>query len=292
MNYRKIPFTGIKNARDLGGIQTQDGHVIRKRRLIKSGAISEATPEDLRMLLDEYNVKVIVDLRTQKEKEAMPDPCIPQVTQIWNPLFMKDIQGLGVFRADSSDVLMNQIKSIFVASSRSDHALDEALRQVREMILADGFRPEAYMARLYQKFINNQVVQKQVKQLFGLLANNRGGAVMWHCSAGKDRVGMFTALLLYALGVSKQTIIEDYRASAESSEDAVDYLVERLFPEDMEGYIAYRCLAKEIFGARSCYIETFFEAIEKDYVSIDNYLQKALEVHTDNIVRLKTLYLI
>ncbi len=292
MSFKRIPFQGIKNARDLGGIKTADGHTIRRKRLIKSGAISEATPEDLRMLVQDYNVKVIVDLRTEKEKNAMPDPCIPEVSQIWNPLFMSDVQGLGVFKADSSDVLMNHLKSIFVVSSRKDVALEEAIRQVREMISGSEFSPEAYMARLYQKFVNNQIVQKQVKQMFTLLANNRGGAVMWHCSAGKDRVGMFTALLLYALGVPKETIIEDYRASAESSEDAVDYLLSRLFPDDMKDHQAYRSLAKEIFGSKACYLETFFEAIEKDYVSIDNYLQKALEVHTDNIVRLKTLYLL
>ncbi len=291
MSLKQIPFTGIKNARDLGGIQTIDGHVIKDRKLIKSGSISDATAEDLHLLLEDYQVKAIVDLRTEAEREQMPDPCLPGITQIWNPLFMHDIQGLDVFKADSTDVLMNHIKSIFVLSSRDDAAVDEAMRQVREMISKSSFRPETYMSRLYQKFINNQVVQKQVKQLFRILANNRGGAVLWHCSAGRDRVGMFTALLLYALGVSKETIIDDYRASAESSADAVDYLVEKLFPEDTDEHKCYRCLAKEIFGTKSCYIETFFEAIENDYVSIDNYLQKAIELHTDNIVRLKTLYL-
>lgn len=36
------------------------------------------------------------------------------------------------------------------------------------------------------------------------------GAVLWHCSMGKDRVGVGTALLLYALGVPMETIMEDY----------------------------------------------------------------------------------
>ena len=36
------------------------------------------------------------------------------------------------------------------------------------------------------------------------------GAVLWHCSEGKDRCGMTTALVLEALGVDRKTILEDY----------------------------------------------------------------------------------
>jgi hypothetical protein len=40
--------------------------------------------------------------------------------------------------------------------------------------------------------------------------------VLFHCSAGKDRTGVATALLLSALGVDRETIIQDYLASAEN----------------------------------------------------------------------------
>ncbi len=36
------------------------------------------------------------------------------------------------------------------------------------------------------------------------------GAVLWHCSEGKDRCGMTAALVLEALGVDRDTIMEDY----------------------------------------------------------------------------------
>ena len=34
--------------------------------------------------------------------------------------------------------------------------------------------------------------------------------MLWHCSAGKDRVGVGTSLLLTALGVPEDVILEDY----------------------------------------------------------------------------------
>ena len=36
------------------------------------------------------------------------------------------------------------------------------------------------------------------------------GAVLWHCTEGKDRCGITTALVLEALGVDREVIREDY----------------------------------------------------------------------------------
>lgn len=287
----KISLQGVKNARDLGGIQTADGRKIRNKKLIKSGRLSEATPQDLATLRDEYDVKLIVDLRTEGERKDFPDPEIRGVSNIWNPIFKEDIQGTSVFTPGEKEILEKHLKSLFILSHRFDEMEDEAVKDVREMIQQEEFDPETYMARMYHKFINNQVIQKQMKQFFSLLVNRRGGAVLWHCGAGKDRSGICSALLLYALGVPKDTIIENYALSAESSEDTVDYILEKLFPAEIPGNDEYQALARRIFGAKTCYIEEFFKAIEKDYISIDNYLQKAVELHVDNLVRLKTLYL-
>ena len=288
----RLPLKSIANARDLGGIRTKDGHYIRDKKLIKSGMLYPAAEEDLRFLIDEYHLKMIIDLRTKKERQMMPNPRIKGVSEIWNPLFMEDIHGLGVFKPDERDILENRLKSLFILSHRSDERIDDAMDQIRDMIKTDDLNPDRYMMRLYQKFVNNQIIQKQVKQFFHLLVNNRDGAILWHCAAGKDRTGMCTALLLSALGVSREDIIEDYLAASESSGDAVEYLLNKMFPGTDEESQRCRSLARCFFEAKGCYIETFFDAIERDYVSVENYLQKALEVRVDNIVRLKTLYLV
>ena len=288
---KRIPLKGMPNTRDLGGLKTKDGHVIRDKVLIKSGMLYHATEDDLRILRDEYNVKMIIDLRTRKERQMMPNPRVKGISEIWNPLFMEDIHGLGVFKPDERDILENRLKSLFILSHRADEKTEDAMDQIRQMIKSDDLNPERYMKRMYQKFINNQIIQKQVKQFFSLLANNRDGAILWHCAAGKDRSGMCAALLLYALGVSREDIIANYMESAESSTDAVEYLLNRLFPGSDEESTRCRGLARAFFDAKPCYIEAFFDAIEKDYVSMDNYLQKAIEIHVDNVVRLKTLYL-
>ncbi len=270
----KLIFEGISNARDLGGIKTKDGRVIKEKTLIKSSTLYTATETDFRRLKEEYNVSLIVDLRTERERCAMPEPCLKDISTIWNPIYMENIQGLQQLSDEERKILETQFKKMCIDDPTSKF-----------------FDADDYMARMYHKFVNNQVVQKQLKQFFSLLMNNRGGAIMWHCSAGKDRTGIATALVLYALGVSKEKIIEDYVASAESSDDTINLIAEKLFPDGSERYEEHREVIKKLFGAKRCYIESFFKAIENDYVSIDNYLQKALEIHVDNLVRLKTLYL-
>lgn len=288
---KKIQLRGIENAMDLGGIKTRDGKRIRSKMLIRSGGLSRAEESDIKKLTEEYNVKLIVDLRTKEERDVMKEPEIKGVSVIWNPLFSENVQGAGVFTPDEKDTLENHLKSIFIVRYRADDKTKEALDQVRTMIQGEEFDPDAYMARMYQKFVNNQVVQKQVKQFFSILSNNRDGAILWHCSAGKDRSGIITALLLYALGVSKEDIIKNYMEVSQSSEDAVDYLLEKLFPASEPDNLEYQAIARRLFGVKTCYIESFFDAVEKDYSSLDNYLQKALELHVDNLVRLRTLYL-
>ena len=60
----KIPLQGVKNARDLGDIETADGKRIRNRCLIKCGQLCGATQQDIEVLRDQYGVKLIVDLST------------------------------------------------------------------------------------------------------------------------------------------------------------------------------------------------------------------------------------
>lgn len=258
-----VNFEGLKNTRDLGGIKTQDGHVIKEKCLYKSGMLYTATPADIDKLMNDCKVAMVIDLRTERERNAMPNPCMKGVSEIWNPIYMDHIQGLEFSDADS---FISRIKN-------------------------NTFDAEEFMMKMYSKVVNNQIIQKQMKQFFHMISNDRGGAILWHCSAGKDRTGVMTALVLAALGVSKKDIIKNYEESAESSEDVVEVILDKLFPVATPEADKFRKAAASVFGGKSCYIDVFLDAIEKDYVTIENYLQKALEVRIDNIVRLKTLYL-
>ena len=91
---------------------------------------------------------------------------------------------------------------------------------------------EEYMAGLYRNLVMDPFSRQQYRKFFGILLDQKEGAVLWHCSAGKDRVGVGTALLLSALGVPRETILADYMMvntfTAEVVESRLEELNERL----------------------------------------------------------------
>ena len=66
------------------------------------------------------------------------------------------------------------------------------------------------MLKQYESLVHDEYSIKQYARFLDVLLHQNEGAVLWHCSAGKDRVGVGTALLLCALGVPKKTIYEDF----------------------------------------------------------------------------------
>src|SRR3954471_14949944 len=62
-----IELVGADNARDLGGLPTEDGRVVRPGRLIRSDSLQDLTPADVRRLVDELKVRAVADLRTGVE---------------------------------------------------------------------------------------------------------------------------------------------------------------------------------------------------------------------------------
>lgn len=74
MTGTRIPLESLPNTRDLGGIRTADGRSIRLRRLLRSGALAGISDADREKLLKEYNLKTVIDFRTDTEREEKPDP--------------------------------------------------------------------------------------------------------------------------------------------------------------------------------------------------------------------------
>ena len=69
----KIHLEGADNARDLGGLKTTEGAVIREKKLIRSNRLSKLTQNDMNLLSNEYHLHKILDLRTPMEVEQEAD---------------------------------------------------------------------------------------------------------------------------------------------------------------------------------------------------------------------------
>jgi protein-tyrosine phosphatase len=185
-----IELTGQKNTRDLGGIVTLDGKHIKRRRLIRSGRITELTAADISILLARYQLRTVVDFRAPKEISEYPDPR-------WGIVEHYDLPVL-------SDAALGFTKN--------DNTGNTVLDALTGMAAAPGFSALEYMKENYRKLINEGQARGAYRHFFELLLAQKDGSLLYHCNGGKDRTGLATVFLLTALGVSWQVIYEDYLA--------------------------------------------------------------------------------
>lgn len=271
----RIPLESLCNTRDLGGYRTADGRIIKKRRLIRSSALSDASAKDIEKLVREYDLKTIVDFRTSVERNLKPDPVICGVTYVENPILEEE--AMGITREKENEV-------------NGDNAAKKMIAAIRE----SGSTPLAYMEKLYVNLVAEPFSRAQYRKFFEILLAQEEGAVLWHCSAGKDRVGVGTMLLLSALGVSKEQIMADYVKINAFRKDEIDMLmvglkdhVDMSTEEGRQGTAAIRLL----FMVDREYLKSVYAAIEEGWGSVEVFLESEMGLTPERREKLKGMYL-
>lgn len=265
--WERIPLEGIFNTRDLGGMETADGKKIKSRRLIRSGELFNISENDKSVLTEQYNLKKVVDFRTGAERSEKPDPTLENVQYIWAPIMSEEAMGITHDEESERDVIAELFSYL----------------QENQITLVD------YMTGIYIILLSTQQAQREYSRFFRELLSNENGSVLWHCSAGKDRVGVGTALLLTALGVPREVIIEDYLMTNTFTnseyENAVKFLKSQNADETVINGI------EGVFKVRESYIMASLKYIEENYGSVNEYINKALGITKDEITDLRNMYL-
>lgn len=186
--FDKHRLEGAPNFRDLGGLPAADGRHIKPRRLLRSGHLAYITPADEETLLREYDLKTVVDMRTENELSRCPDAKLKGVTYLRCPIFEKKAEG------------------VTRETAVPDDPVDSALRMAHNV---EGSDPHQRMIGLYGVFLDDEGI-RHYREFFDILLNQAEGAVLWHCTMGKDRCGTGAILLETALGVPEPLIMADY----------------------------------------------------------------------------------
>src|SRR5207344_3137187 len=66
---RWVRFEGLDNVRDVGGLPLRDGNTTRPGVLLRSASLHWATPADVTRLVDDYGLRLVLDLRSPREIE-------------------------------------------------------------------------------------------------------------------------------------------------------------------------------------------------------------------------------
>lgn len=263
----RINLEGLLNVRDLGGITTVDNRRVKLGRIIRSDNLSSATENDCKKL-KEYGLKMIVDFRTEDEISASPDKEICQVQWIHNPI----------------------LKCLTTGITKKDEKKASCLEELLlNFSLELGIGGKRWLKGLYAPLVSDRFSLNGYRKFLDILSKNKDGAILYHCSAGKDRVGVGTLIFLSALGVSRESIIKDYLITNESYADVIAGAIE----------LGKRCnVDKEILdtiqplsGVDVEYIENAFEIIDNTFGGTDAFLKNQLGLTDEYIARLKDNYL-
>lgn len=258
-----LAFEKLNNTRDLGGMKGCGGKSIKQGRLIRSGQLYFASEEDLKVLGDITGT--VVDLRTGEECSEKPDPEVPGAKYIHIPA----------------------VKDLAAGMTREKRANETVIKTL-------GRDPEGalkYMCRVYTAFITDEDCLSCYRAFLDLLLKGPEKAVLWHCTAGKDRTGFAALVIEEILGVSREDILEDYLKSNEYLKDEVAGLLGYLqksmgdFGKEGEEALGY------LFGAHEEFLESLYAKAEELYGSFPAFIEKALGVTKEEEERLRELYL-
>ena len=247
-----------KNIRDLGGLKGYDGKTIKYGRLFRGGSLDRVTSEDVK-ILETLHITDIVDFRSKDEFIYRPDYYF-------------------------QDVKYHNFTTFEHEHKKEDIAHDDG-NLLWFMNQGDtGFK---HLVRTYKELVDTEEGQQAFANLFKVIMKDDKRVVYFHCSQGKDRVGVAAYLLESALGVDEDTIIKDYLFSNVAMEKRRDALLEGV--KDRPFYNEqYKKDLLEVFSAKIEYLEEAIDTINSKYGGVISYLKNVLKVDID---KLRQMYL-
>lgn len=242
MNDRLIKLEGVLNFRDFGNYRTQDGRLIKPRRLFRSGTFNRPSLRDMERL-DQLNIEIVSDLRRIPEREKEPSiwPASDKTRVISGPAHLQP----------ASD------QPPFITFLGKPGISPEQTRE---------FAIEAF-----RKLVFNPLYLHLFSETLKAIANSRGAFII-HCTHGKDRTGILCGLILHIMGVAEDTILADFdltnsaidlKNNMRSAHDAFEKRYGIDVPMDV---------LEPMLGVHTDYLVAAFDAMCERFGSIERYL--------------------
>ena len=248
--------SNLGNARELGGFLI-GSKKIRHGCLLRTASLSGLTPEDMKVLTDDYKLSCIVDLRMKDERHNQPDPDIHNVKNHFLPVMeLQDFPSLGEeFVRIISDPTADRIKLMHMAYDTGYFNND-----------------------FYVRLILSERGKNAFRGFFECLLNlPEDHSILWHCTDGKDRTGLASMLILTALGADRKTIMEDYLLTNLYNKEKLDKaragLAKMSVSDDFREVALFGCGAVYEY-----YMLNALKALDENYGSPSEYLKEELGI--------------
>ena len=252
---RGLHLGTIPNLRDIGGYRTTDGRWVKMGMIYRSDQLDRLSDSDLGAMGD-LGLALVADLRTASERSREPDR------------------------------LPAGAEHLVLDVAADSHGLGGDMRQA--MSLINTGKGAEMLTEANRDFVSLDSARTAYSALLGRIGAEDAGPTLYHCTAGKDRTGWATAVILTILGVPREMVMADYLASN-------DYLRAKNETILAAASSASTPIAREnlepVLGVRAAYIEAAFAEVDKRYGSFDRYVRDGLGLDDAAIDRLRTTLL-
>lgn len=244
---RRIPFEGAANFRDLGGYVTAGGQSIAWRRLYRSDSLAELTDQDHELWRD-LGIRAVCDLRLTSERNNAPDR-LPEDANLTE-------HHIGFLPEGANEML----RAIRAGELNSAEITEEVICHYRRLPL-------------------DHLVE--YRAVFDLLDTPQNHPVVIHCTSGKDRTGLAIMLILFALGIPEDRVLEDYVLTNSYRRD-VSHIF-KLYIGDAEMHT--------LTSAQPEYFTAALGAMQREFGSAQNYLRDGIGLDDARLERLRAAFL-
>jgi protein-tyrosine phosphatase len=246
---RFVSMDSILNFRDIGGYATHGNKKkIRWGKVFRSGKIGTLSARDS-IKLNKLGIKTIIDLRPEEEQAASP---------------------VGYTNAG--------IIHIPVSNGKWDGILariDEGRARKGDGIV--------FMQDLYIQYVEEE--KEQFAKALAVFEEKDNYPVVVSGSLGKDRVGFLMALLLAALDIPEEAILNDYLATNDFlGLNRFNAKVQELDPDAQQALTV-------VLSANPAFLNPAFQKIKKEYGSAKEYLANELHFSERQQNKLKEILL-
>ncbi|KOX06857.1 tyrosine-protein phosphatase [Micromonospora profundi] len=260
MGGRNWELIGAPNARDLGGLVTVEGRRVRPGRLIRTPALGRLTDEDLPVLA-KLGPTCVLDLRDHTEIAVAPADRLtgePRVVHL--PVH------------DPDHPVFTYVSAVLLG-----HDLDAYAELARQ-------GTAGAMADIYRWFVAGEAACANFGAAVRLAAQPENLPLVYHCSAGKDRTGWLTVILLSALGVDEAAIRAEYLRNNELTDSLRAVLIEAMRRRrptmDVDAVLP-------VLEVRPEYLDAGYQEVRLRHGSFDGYLRNGLGLTDDVLTALR-----
>ena len=248
----------LNNGRDLGGYVTADGqYQVKFGKLLRTAKLADASDNDIALLASK-GVQKVIDLRMLTERLSKPDKKIPG--------------------AQTYNISTQTIPNIFVITGEDWLTM---LRSIKTGVM------DTYMAGMYRQLISDPMAIRGTKQFFKEVLSAEG-AVLWHCTSGKDRTGIEAYLLMCALGVSEDVARAEYLNTNVMMADEMKASYDKAYKYTHSKWIASEFRQYE--GVSESWLDVALTVIDR-YGGVDAYLRNVIGLTDADFARLRENYL-